>query len=454
MQHSTGSSAVSIALAAATSFFLACGSGSEDSPDGGVGPAGYITIESVTPDHGPLSGGNKVIVSGSGFLLAGAAQNNALLGGTLADRVSIINDTTVEVLVPAGTEAGSVGITLFNGNGSASLGDVYSYNSLPAITAISPAEGDYKGGDTVTLTGTGFVALEAGNNSVAFGGTDAVILDIAGDTSMTVVAPAGRPVTKVAVEVSNENGVGPAPDEYRYTTDGLLVFGHESGGGFAGVANPSDPEPGDIFHLDPITGVVESLESQITESDSRGASVCGGTAVQDDKIFVKATNNLFIQHDLESDSSERLDPLTGCSKIHALTSHQGQLFAICRDNQSQDFGSIDPVNRSFTSIGNFQTVGSRQNLASDGTRLLLAQDGTLSEINPNTGELTNSIDTGLSSIRGLAFADGVLYALQRTFGGKGPGGGPSLLFSISTETGATDFLFNIGTSLRGLAPIP
>lgn len=453
MKHSRVLGATSVALIATTSLFLACGSSDDDNADAGPGGSGFITINDVTPDHGPLGGGNTIVVSGSGFLLAGAAENNALIDGALANRVSVLNDNTIEVVVPPGTDSGSVSLTLFNGNGSASLGDVYSYNPLPVITEVDPPDGDYLGGETVTITGSGFLNLEPGTNSVFFGDAVATDVAVASDTSMTVTTPPGLPSSLVNPHVENENGASDATQEYRYTTEGLLTFGHSNGGGLAN--DPDNSNPGEVFHIDPLTGVVESLEITIPGRDGAGANVCAGTAVQDDAIFVKGTGNIFVRQDLRSGVSERLDPIAGCNKIHALTSHQGQLFAICRDNPAgEDFGRIDPVQGTFTRIGNF-TAGSRLNLASDGTRMFMMQSTNISEFSPATGAIVGqTVDTGLFSIRGLAFSRGVLYGLSRGLSGGGKGGSTiSILYSIDPATGQSELISNVGRDLRGLAPV-
>lgn len=454
MKHSRVFGATtSLALIATTSLaLLACGSGDDDNSDAGPGGSGFISISEVTPDHGPLAGGNTVVIRGSGFLLAGATQNNALIDGILSERVNVLNDNTIELIVPSGTESGSVSVTLFNGNGSASLSDVYSYNPLPTITDVDPPDGDYLGGETVTLTGSGFQALEPGENSVFFGDAQATVVAVASDSSMTVTAPRGTPGTTVTPELSNDNGTSPPQENYSYTTQGLLTFGHSSG--FDIVADPNTPSSGEVFHIDPLTGVVESLEITVNGQGESGASVCGGTAAQDNALFVKAQGNLFVKHDLQTGDSQRLDPLEGCAKIHALTSHQGQLFAVCRDNPGgEQFGRIDPAQGTFTRIGAFTANGSRLNLASDGTKMFVMQNGDIAEINPTTGVLGQTTDTGLFSIRGLAFSRGVLYGLSRDANGGKGGGGVSVLFSIDPVSGNAQVVGTIGRNLRGLTPL-
>jgi N-acetylmuramoyl-L-alanine amidase/IPT/TIG domain len=68
--------------------------------------------------------------------------------------------------------------------------------SLPVVTGISPASGAAGGGDTVTVTGTGF----AGATSVLFGSVAATNLNVASDTQLTVTSP--PPNASGAVDVT------------------------------------------------------------------------------------------------------------------------------------------------------------------------------------------------------------------------------------------------------------
>jgi hypothetical protein len=72
--------------------------------------------------------------------------------------------------------------------------------SLPVVTGISPASGAAAGGDTVTVTGTGFTAA----SSVQFGSVPATDLNVASDTQLTVTSP--PPNASGAVDVTVYTG--------------------------------------------------------------------------------------------------------------------------------------------------------------------------------------------------------------------------------------------------------
>jgi len=58
-----------------------------------------------------------------------------------------------------------VTVTTAGGTSALSGADVFTYNTVPAVTAIAPAAGPLVGGTVVTVTGSGFTAA----STVAFG---------------------------------------------------------------------------------------------------------------------------------------------------------------------------------------------------------------------------------------------------------------------------------------------
>lgn len=87
----------------------------------------------------------------------------------------------------------------------------------PIVTSISPNTGSRAGGNTVTITGSGFVS----GATVAFGTTAATSVTFVSATSLTVVAPSG--VGVVPVTVRNPDGQsGQLPNAYTYTDTGYV----------------------------------------------------------------------------------------------------------------------------------------------------------------------------------------------------------------------------------------
>jgi len=436
-------------LLAALGSFAACGGNGDD--DGEVGD--FVTVTAVTPARGPIAGGNLVTVTGSGFTLGGAERNQVLVGGALADAVSVLSDTTIEILVPSAAEAGDVGITIFNGNGTAALGNVYSYNPQPTLTALAPDVGDIQGGDTITLTGSGFADLEPGTNRVFFGDAEASDITANSDTSLTVVAPAGQVGRASQLRVENENGET-GPLEYRYQSDGLLAFGYEQRGGpVASATGPVTARPGEVFHIDPISQTMEPTEARFRGPDDSEVTVCRGAAFDESGIYARLRDGVLGRLNFDDGTTDVLSPLAGCNnRLHALTVHQGELFGFCRDNDAgQDFGRIDPVARTFTPIGALDEC-CQINLVSDGTTMYLRVNSQFSSINPLTGVRGPILNlTGAASnMRGMAFAGGQLYILSTSLSG-GPGSTSTFLYTLDPNTGASDFVMTLGTGLRAIS---
>lgn len=65
----------------------------------------------------------------------------------------------------------------------------------PTVTSISPIAGSEAGGDTITILGTRFAAVD----SVTFGGTPATAVVVNSDTSITATSPAGTGTADVVV---------------------------------------------------------------------------------------------------------------------------------------------------------------------------------------------------------------------------------------------------------------
>lgn len=81
-------------------------------------------IKVITPSNGAFSGGNIVTISGSGFLGATAVD----FGQRPSSTFTVVSDTTINALVPAGT-AGTVDVRVTTGAGTSPLvrNDFYTY---------------------------------------------------------------------------------------------------------------------------------------------------------------------------------------------------------------------------------------------------------------------------------------------------------------------------------------
>jgi hypothetical protein len=157
------------------------------------------TIDSISPAFGYTGGGDAVTISGSGFV----DGLTVTIGGGDASEIVVSGDgLSITCLTPAGT-TGPVDVVVTNPDASsATLLGGFFYGV--AISSLSPAFGFTGGGDTITITGQGFIASGI---AVTFGGNSATITSVSSDgTSITCFSPASMAGAGfVDVVVTNSN---------------------------------------------------------------------------------------------------------------------------------------------------------------------------------------------------------------------------------------------------------
>jgi hypothetical protein len=173
------------------------------------------TVSGISPNTGSTAGGETVTINGSGFTTASAVY----FGAVEATSFTVNGDGSITAVVPVGT-AGTVDVTVMNfgGTSATSTADQFTYaaavaEAAPTVTGVSPNTGAAAGGETVTISGTGFTSA----TNVYFGAVEATSFTVNGDGSITAVVPAGTAGT-VDVTVTNLGGTsaaGPA-DQFTY----------------------------------------------------------------------------------------------------------------------------------------------------------------------------------------------------------------------------------------------
>ena len=120
-------------------------------------------------------------------------------------------------MTPALNYDGTVDVTvqtLASGWSATSPADQFTYaDAAPTVTGVSPSTGSTAGGETVTITGTGFTSAY----DVSFGGVSASFT-VNSDGSITAVTPVGNAGT-VDVTVTDFGGTSAtsAADQFTYT---------------------------------------------------------------------------------------------------------------------------------------------------------------------------------------------------------------------------------------------
>ena len=142
------------------------------------------TIGSLSPRFGATGGGDSVVVRGSNFVGVTAVRF-----GT-SDATSLTVDSATQITAtPPAQAAGEVHVrvTALGGtNASDYAGARYTYVDAPTITGLSSSMGPAAGGQSVVITGTGFVEVSA----LRFGTVEAASFTVESDTQIRAVTPA------------------------------------------------------------------------------------------------------------------------------------------------------------------------------------------------------------------------------------------------------------------------
>jgi IPT/TIG domain len=181
------------------------------------------TIASVSPTSGPVAGGTKVTLTGTGFEAdGGVAQVYATSPRQAMQSVEVLSDGELTFVTPATvagtttfevTTTGVAGQTVAVATAST---QTFQYGSpQPAVSSVSPEEGAVAGGTQVTVDGSGFT----GATAVDFGSTPASSVEVLSGTQIRAVSPPATDATGYSdVTVTTPGGTSPttAADQFIY----------------------------------------------------------------------------------------------------------------------------------------------------------------------------------------------------------------------------------------------
>ena len=123
----------------------------------------------------------------------------------------MVNSATSLTATTPAHAVGDVNVVVSTPGGSDTLTNGFAYLVSPTVTAVTPDEGPTAGGQTVTLTGTGFRA----GMQVSFGGVPASGVVVGSATSLTATTPS-HAAGDVNVAVSTPGGSDTLTDGYTY----------------------------------------------------------------------------------------------------------------------------------------------------------------------------------------------------------------------------------------------
>ncbi|HXI27837.1 MAG TPA: IPT/TIG domain-containing protein, partial [Vicinamibacterales bacterium] len=209
-------------------------------------PGGYTyqlaapDATSITPTSGPAVGGTHVGIAGTFACTpcSGGGTMAATVGGTPLTSVGCSSSFVTGIT--GAHAAGAVDVIVTGPDGQTdTLVAAYTYVDAPVVTAITPDEGPYTGGQSVTITGLHFV----NGASVLIGDLPATGVTVVNATTITATTPA-HVADVVDVSVTN-------PDGQRGTLErGYAYFGWW-------VFDPTDGEP---FTFDPFDDTLPAFD--------------------------------------------------------------------------------------------------------------------------------------------------------------------------------------------------
>jgi hypothetical protein len=164
-------------------------------------------VTGLTPSDGPEDGGTAVTIHGTGF--SGAT---AVYFGSAPVAPDSVSASSITATSPAGTGTVDVTVVTPNGTSATTAADQYTYDAPPTVDAVSPDTGLEAGGDSVTITGSGF----AGATAVDFGGVATGDFQVISDSSITATTPAGTGTVDVHVTAAGGTSSDSASDQYTY----------------------------------------------------------------------------------------------------------------------------------------------------------------------------------------------------------------------------------------------
>ncbi len=134
-------------------------------------------VTSVSPSFGALAGGTLLTLTGSGFI----SGMTVTVGEINCTSVNVVSSTTA-TCTTGGHAAGAATIVVTNTDTqSGTASNLYTYVPAPTVTSLSQNSGAVAGGNTITVTGTGFI----NGISVSIGGASCSSVVVNSPTQLT-----------------------------------------------------------------------------------------------------------------------------------------------------------------------------------------------------------------------------------------------------------------------------
>jgi len=167
-------------------------------------------VATLSPNHGPASGGNHVTLTGTGF--PGASSVHV---GAKSATFTVLDASHIDVKVPAGLGIVDVTVSTSVGTSTKVATDHYAYRApRPTVGQVSPTKGTHAGGTKITITGTGFI----NGATVHFGRAAGTNVTVVSPTKITVKTPKhAKGTVDVTVTTSGGTSAQLKADHFTFT---------------------------------------------------------------------------------------------------------------------------------------------------------------------------------------------------------------------------------------------
>ncbi|MFO0748789.1 MAG: IPT/TIG domain-containing protein [Myxococcota bacterium] len=206
-----------------------------------------LRVNGVFPASGVLAGDNVITISGQGFVVG----STVTIGGNLATEPVVLGDSAIVCKAPAGAAPGAVTVQVETpDHQSATMPNGYTYldpgdADRLLVLNVTPGEGSLAGGETVSISGSGFVP----GAEVYFGGVQATDVQVLAPEAMTLTVPPGVAAGLVDIRVQLPGPDGAADTLYN-GYEYLPVAGGEDLMVFRAIPNQGVVSGGNVVALE------------------------------------------------------------------------------------------------------------------------------------------------------------------------------------------------------------
>lgn len=327
------------------------------------------SISSISPNAGALAGGVTITINGSGFV----AGITATIGGSTCASPTHISSTQMTCVTPA-KSAGSYDLVVTNTDTQiGTLANAFTFQPTPTVSGVSPSAGSWKGGDTVTVSGSGFVT----GASVTINGQACTSVSVDSDTNITCDTPAlasgataEKPVDVVVTNSDSQTDTLTNGFTYKFTEMNLFAGAHYPAGCRDGNSSDARFKRQGQMLIDGSTMYFNEYDGYalraVNMSDSSVTTLVGKNCIQG---YVDGTQ-----------SASRLHGPYGIVKV-------GSYFYIS-EYAVHTIRRVDPADWSITQVaGTYNSYGTTngaglsskfrnpRNLATDGSVIYIADQG-------------------------------------------------------------------------------